>query len=139
SGSGKSTLAKALVGLVPFAGTLTIDGRSYASAGDLDQAYRRAVQIVFQNPDTSLNPRHRIGDILSRPLHLLGAPAGKADVAALLEQVRLPAEFADRFPHQLSGGQRQRASIARALAARPKLVICDEITAALDVSTQAAI
>ncbi len=139
SGSGKSTLAKALVGLVPFTGALMINGCTYVSAGDLDQAYRRAVQIVFQNPDTSLNPRHRIGEILSRPLRLLGAPVGRADVAALLEQVQLPAEFADRFPHQLSGGQRQRASIARALAAKPKLVICDEITSALDVSTQAAI
>ena len=139
SGSGKSTLAKALVGLVPFAGTVSVGRRDYAGARELDRPYRRAVQIVFQNPDSSLNPRHRIGEILSRPLHLLGEPAGAPRVSALLEQVRLPPEFANRFPHQLSGGQRQRASIARALAARPRLIICDEITSALDVSTQAAI
>lgn len=139
SGSGKSTLARALVGLVPFAGTISINNRTYTSARALDHDYRRAVQIVFQNPDTSLNPRQRIGEILSRPLHLLGSAAGKTPVAELLEQVRLPAEFVQRFPHQLSGGQRQRVSIARALAARPQLIICDEITSALDVSTQAAI
>jgi peptide/nickel transport system ATP-binding protein len=97
------------------------------------------VQIVFQNPDTSLNPRHRIGEILGRPLRLLGRAAGKAEIAALLEEVQLPAAFAQRYPHQLSGGQRQRAAIARALAARPELIICDEITSALDVSTQAAV
>lgn len=139
SGSGKSTLAKAMVGLVPFVGCVSIGGKDYRSARQFDRTYRRAVQIVFQNPDTSLNPRHRIGEILSRPLRLLGEPSGVAQVAALLEQVRLPAEFADRFPHQLSGGERQRTSIARALAAKPKLIICDEVTSALDVSTQAAI
>lgn len=139
SGSGKSTLGKALVGLAPFSGRFALAGRDYDGARTLDAAYRRTVQIVFQNPDTSLNPRHRIGEILSRPFRLLGETAGKAQVAALLEAVQLPPSFAERFPHQLSGGQRQRASIARALAAKPKLIICDEITSALDVSTQAAI
>jgi peptide/nickel transport system ATP-binding protein len=139
SGSGKSTLGRALVGLVPFSGRVSLGGRNYDGARAFDALYRRAVQIVFQNPDTSLNPRHRIGEILGRPLRLLGRAAGKAEIAALLEEVQLPAAFAQRYPHQLSGGQRQRAAIARALAARPELIICDEITSALDVSTQAAV
>jgi peptide/nickel transport system ATP-binding protein len=139
SGSGKSTLGKALVGLVRFTGRVSLGGSDYDGVRALDAQYRRSVQIVFQNPDTSLNPRHRIGEILSRPLRLLGEAAGKAEVAALLEEVQLPVSFAERYPHQLSGGQRQRAAIARALAARPRLIICDEITSALDVSTQAAV
>jgi len=139
SGSGKSTLARALAGLVPFTGTIGVDGRGYASARALDAGYRGAVQIVFQNPDTSLNPRHRITEILKRPLKLSGLRHGRPEIEALLDAVRLPAEFARRYPHQLSGGQKQRIAIARALATRPKLIICDEITSALDVSTQAAI
>lgn len=97
------------------------------------------MQIVFQNPDTSLNPRQRIAEILKRPLKLAGLRHGLPEIEALLEAVRLPPEFAQRHPHQLSGGQKQRIAIARALATRPRLIICDEITSALDVSTQAAI
>jgi peptide/nickel transport system ATP-binding protein len=95
------------------------------------------VQIVFQNPDSSLNPRQRVEEILSRPLRLFGGSA--AEIPALLEQVQLPAEYARRWPHQLSGGEKQRVAIARAFAAKPRLVICDEITASLDVLVQAAV
>jgi peptide/nickel transport system ATP-binding protein len=137
SGSGKSSMARALTGLARFSGDISFAGRTLRGAQDMNAAYRRDVQIVFQHPDASLNPRHRISEILSRPLKLHdGDPA---DVSRLLEQVRLPASYAQRFPHQLSGGEKQRVAIARAFAARPKLVICDEITAPLDVSVQAQI
>ena len=142
SGSGKSTLAKALTGLNPFEGEIRFAGRSIGGLKDMDRAYRRDVQIIFQHPDSSLNPRQRIREILSRPLALYGTPEQRGDknaIASLLEQVRLPAAYADRYPHQLSGGEKQRVAIARAFASRPKLVICDEITSALDVSVQASV
>ena len=103
----------------------------------MDRAYRKAVQIVFQHPDSSLNPRQTVGDILARPLRLYGGDV--STIPALLEEVRLPASYARRYPHQLSGGEKQRVAIARAFAARPDLVICDEITAPLDVSVQASV
>ena len=137
SGSGKSSLARALTGLANFSGTITAAGHPIKSAGDMNKAYRRAVQIVFQNPDASLNPRMRIGEILARPLHLYGGDP--KNVAQLLDQVRLPSAYAGKYPHQLSGGEKQRVAIARAFAARPELVICDEITASLDVSVQAQV
>jgi peptide/nickel transport system ATP-binding protein len=142
SGSGKSTLARALTGLAPFEGRLTLAGRPATSAAEMGRDWRRQVQIVFQHPDSSLNPRQRIGEILSRPMRLYGDPEGRspaAAVRALLASVRLPAEFADRFPHQISGGEKQRVAIARAFAPRPRLVICDEVTSSLDVSVQAAV
>ncbi|HET8727983.1 MAG TPA: ATP-binding cassette domain-containing protein, partial [Alphaproteobacteria bacterium] len=142
SGSGKSTVAKALVGLNPFEGSIVFDQRRITGRAAMDQTYRRDVQVIFQHPDSSLNPRQRIGDILARPLRLYGVDGDggvKARIAGLLEDVQLPAEFAQRYPHQLSGGEKQRVAIARAFASRPRLVICDEITSALDVSIQAAI
>jgi len=98
---------------------------------------RRAVQIVFQHPDSSLNPRQTVADILARPLRLYGGDV--STIPALLEEVRLPAAYARRYPHQLSGGEKQRVAIARAFAAKPDLIICDEITAPLDVSVQASV
>jgi peptide/nickel transport system ATP-binding protein len=137
SGSGKSSIARALTGLVRFSGRICFNDRAIQGARDMNAEYRRDVQIVFQHPDSSLNPRHRVAEILSRPLKLYGG--NPADVPRLLDQVRLPAPYANRWPHQLSGGEKQRVAIARAFAARPKLVICDEITAPLDVSVQAQI
>jgi peptide/nickel transport system ATP-binding protein len=143
SGSGKSTIARAIAGLHDFTGTLTLEGRAFSERGALDRSYRRAAQIIFQNPDASLNPRQRVRDILSRPLKLYGIAKGRAEidrrVGELLAQVLLPPEFARRYPHQLSGGEKQRVAIARAFAAEPRLVLCDEITSSLDVSVQASI
>lgn len=142
SGSGKSSLAKALTGLVPFSGKIDFNGYNLFGRAEMDKDYRRRVQMIFQHPDASLNPRQRIGEIIARPLRLYGLPKGETEaqaVARLLEDVRLPASFARRFPHELSGGQKQRVAIARAFAHPPELVICDEITAALDVSVQATV
>jgi peptide/nickel transport system ATP-binding protein len=140
SGSGKSTLAKAMTGLNRFEGKIWFDGREIKSLGDMDNAYRKDVQIIFQHPDASLNPRQKIFGILSRPLKLFGdATDLDKQVGDMLEQVRLPRTHANRYPHQLSGGEKQRVAIARAFASKPKLVICDEITSALDVSVQASV
>ncbi len=142
SGSGKSTMAKVLSGLQDFDGTVGFQGRSFAGRREIDRNYRRAMQIVFQHPDASLNPRQSVGEILSRPLLLYDmVPKDQSvrRIEELLADVRLPAEYARRFPHQLSGGEKQRIAIARAFAAEPALVICDEITASLDVSVQAEV
>ena len=142
SGCGKSTLARALVGLTDFHGQVRLDGRTFDHRLAFDRDYRQAVQIVFQHPDLSLNPRKRVGQIVGRPLRLyegLGGAALRQKVAELLEQVRLPAEYASRRPFELSGGEKQRVAIARAFGPRPRLVICDEITSGLDVSVQASI
>lgn len=142
SGSGKSTIGKVMAGLQEFEGKLEFDGRTFTSRKQIDRIYRRRVQLAFQHPDASLNPRQRIGTIIGRPLKLYGiVPADqlKQRVGDLLEMVRLPRDYANRYPHQLSGGEKQRVAIARAFAAEPDLVICDEVTAALDVSVQAAV
>ncbi|MFZ6991995.1 dipeptide ABC transporter ATP-binding protein [Curtobacterium sp. RRHDQ66] len=145
SGSGKSTLATALAGLVP-AESGSFDYTDDTVTGDLREPVagrsaelRRAVQLVFQNADTSLNPRRTVGAAIARPLRLFTGSSSRERVAELLTQVGLGPEFANRLPAQLSGGQRQRVGIARALAAGPRLVIADEITTALDVQVQAGI
>lgn len=140
SGSGKSTLAKAMTGLNTFEGRIWFDGRAITGLRDMNTAYRKDVQIIFQHPDASLNPRQKICEILSRPLKLYGKIDNlDQQIGDMLEQVRLPRMHANRYPHQLSGGEKQRVAIARAFASKPKLVICDEITSALDVSVQASI
>ncbi|MDX6532355.1 MAG: peptide/nickel transport system ATP-binding protein ddpF [Gaiellales bacterium] len=144
SGSGKTTIARCVVGLhAPSSGTVALDDKPLAAlASARAHAERRDIQIVFQNPYDSLNPRRTVADAVSwsaRSLRGLSARQARADVGALLEQVRLPARVADRYPGELSGGERQRVAIARALAAGPKLLVCDEVTAALDVSVQAAV
>ncbi len=146
SGSGKSTVARLVVGLYPpTAGTIAFAGQELASLRGAREiaALRRRLQIIFQDPYASLNPRWRVRDIIAEPLvvHALlnGRAALSARVEELLLQVGLAAADADKFPHEFSGGQRQRISIARALASAPDFLVCDEPTSALDVSVQAQI
>lgn len=145
SGSGKSTILKTIAGLQgALSGRITLSGTDDLT-GPVESRPRgslRKVQLVFQNPDASLNPRKTIGEILRRPLELyFDLATGVMDQAvdALLQRVNLPESYKGRFPGQLSGGEKQRVAIARALAAKPELILCDEITSALDVSVQAAI
>ncbi|MGI4941789.1 MAG: ABC transporter ATP-binding protein [Janthinobacterium lividum] len=144
SGSGKSTLARVLTGLLPaHAGEIRLDGAALAAAaGGRTAEQLRRVQIVFQMADTALNPAHSVGRIVARPLAFYGRVAGaerKRRVAELLDMVRLPPAFADRRPGDLSGGQKQRVNLARALAADPAALICDEVTSALDTVVAAAV
>ncbi len=142
SGCGKSSLARALTGLREFEGEIRIGERAARSPADMDRGYRSRIQVVFQNPDHSLNPRHTIGTILARPLRLYRGVSGatlRDRVAGLLSRVQLPRHFAERYPHELSGGEKQRVAIARALGAEPDVIICDEITSGLDASVQAAV
>ncbi|MBZ9890027.1 ABC transporter ATP-binding protein [Mesorhizobium sp. BR1-1-3] len=143
SGCGKSTTAKALAGLVPYSGDIAIGGRNLSGLGrDERKAVRRDVQMIFQDPYASLDPRMRVGDLVAEPLLIHGI-ASKEErsqrVAALFERVGLSADQMELYPHEFSGGQRQRVCIARALALRPKLIIADESVSALDVSVQARV
>jgi peptide/nickel transport system ATP-binding protein len=144
SGCGKSTLSRALVGLLPLrSGSVLYDGHDVAhQSAAAWRGTRRQVQMIFQDPYASLNPRMRIGDMLAEPLLVHGiVPRAEVarETARLLDIVQLPAEAAKRYPHQFSGGQRQRIGIARALSLRPQILICDESVSALDVSIQAQI
>jgi peptide/nickel transport system ATP-binding protein len=144
SGSGKSTLARAVAGLhPPFAGKVLLDGKELAgSALDRSKADRHRIQIVFQSADTSLNPKHTVERTLRRVLDFYGdVPVEKRPdrVSELLELVQLPTIYANRRPNQLSGGEKQRVNLARALAAQPEILICDEITSALDNLVAASI
>jgi len=137
SGSGKSTLARVICGLLPpRSGSLWFDGAPLPRRlADRGPEVRRRIQLVYQNPDVAMNPRHTIGDVVGRPVEVfLGAGAEHAAerTRELLGLVDLPADLERRYPGQLSGGQKQRVCIARALAAEPDLVICDEVTSALD-------
>lgn len=140
SGSGKTTLGRAILGLAPVTGgEIRFAGRTISG---LDRRRRRAlsedIQVVFQDPYTSLNPAMTVEDILCEPLLVTGMPRrdARARVAALLADVRLPADAGKRLPREFSGGQRQRIAIARALTRSPRLVVCDEPVSALDLSTQ---
>ncbi|MBL4893088.1 MAG: ABC transporter ATP-binding protein [Rhizobiaceae bacterium] len=142
SGSGKSTLGRCLVRLHrPTGGSVLFEGRDIAGMEERGlEPLRRDLQMIFQDPMSSLNPRHTIAKIIARPLRLYGASGSDEKLAKpVLEKVHLPLDFTNRYPHQLSGGQRQRVGIARAIALNPKLFLADEIVSGLDVSTQAQI
>ncbi|WP_043340659.1 ABC transporter ATP-binding protein [Belnapia moabensis] len=145
SGCGKSTVGKAILKLFPVtAGQVVLDGKRIddMSASAL-RPLRRRMQVVFQDPFSSLNPRMRVRDILAEPIHNFGLARNGAEleekVGKLMDTVRLPRDAVNRWPHEFSGGQRQRIGIARALAAEPDLIICDEAVSALDVSVKAQI
>jgi len=137
SGSGKSTLARVITGLLPpQSGTIKFEDQELPKMlAGRDKEQLRAIQMIYQMPDVALNPRQKISEIIGRPLEFylgLKGASKKARVGELLEQIELPADFGDRLPGQLSGGEKQRVCIARALAANPELIICDEVTSALD-------
>jgi peptide/nickel transport system ATP-binding protein len=145
SGCGKSTVGRAILRLFDItAGQVVLDGRRIddLSAATL-RPLRRRVQVVFQDPFSSLNPRMRVRDILAEPIRNFGLASSARDmdarIAKLMDQVRLPRDAVERWPHEFSGGQRQRIGIARALAAEPDLIVCDEAVSALDVSVKAQI
>ena len=145
SGSGKSTILKAIAGLIPTRhGKITYNGSELlkASIDQRDKNQLRRIQLIFQNPDDSLNPRQTVAQILAQPLRLY---FGLSDQELhdrsvdILERVRLGGHYLERLPSQLSGGEKQRVAVARAFIAEPELVLCDEVTSALDVSVQAAV
>jgi peptide/nickel transport system ATP-binding protein len=145
SGCGKSTVGRAILRLFDVtAGQVVLDGQRIDNLSpDRLRQMRRRVQVVFQDPFSSLNPRLRVRDILAEPIRNFGLAKSSAEleskVAALMDTVRLPRDALDRRPHEFSGGQRQRICIARALAAEPDLIVCDEAVSALDVSVKAQI
>src|SRR6185437_4796134 len=143
SGCGKSTVARLVVGLFPpTSGKIRFEGQSL-SAARAQPALRRRMNMIFQDPYASLNPRWRVRDIVAEPLRAFGLLSGRDTigdrVGELLRQVGLAPADGEKFPHEFSGGQRQRISIARALSSEPEFLVCDEPTSALDVSVQAQI
>lgn len=140
SGSGKTTIGRAILGLVPAKdGIIRFDGQDITRASRTERrALSRDIQVVFQDPYTSLNPSLSIEQILAEPLRAQGVERSAASkrVRELLDHVKLPSDAADRLPREFSGGQRQRIAIARALALNPRLIVCDEPVSALDLSTQ---
>ena len=144
SGSGKTTIGRAAVGLLPVVeGSLIVDGVELAGASRSTlNKVRKDVGMVFQDPSSSLNPRLPIGESIGEPMYLAGVAKGaqlQTRIEQLLDQVRLPRNYRNRYPHELSGGQKQRVGIARALSLKPKLLVADEPTSALDVSVQATV
>lgn len=145
SGCGKSTVGRSVLRLeTPTAGSVRIDGCALESLTSKEMRdLRKRVQVIFQDPFGSLNPRMKIRDIIAEPLVNFGLAKDAADldvrISRLLDLVRLPADAANRWPHEFSGGQRQRICIARALACEPDLIVCDEAVSALDVSMKAQI
>jgi ABC-type glutathione transport system ATPase component len=141
SGSGKSTLLRLLCALDhPTSGTIEFEGRRISGQPERRLRFlRRRLQVVFQDPMSSLDPRMRVRDIVAEPLVAQRHPDPASRVREVLSDVGLPADAADRYPHQFSGGQRQRIAIARALAPRPEVLVADEPVSALDVSVRAQI
>lgn len=144
SGCGKTTLGRSIARLYqPTDGHILFEGKDITQLGGEEMRQIRArLQMIFQDPAESLNPRHTIGEVLEEPFLIhsdLSAEARRAAVAELLERVGLPGSYINRYPHEFSGGQRQRIGIARAISQRPKLIICDEPVSALDVSIQSQV
>ncbi|WP_394688854.1 ATP-binding cassette domain-containing protein [Hoeflea sp.] len=141
SGSGKSTLGRALLRLIePTNGTIRFDGKGITHLGeDALRPIRRRMQMIFQDPMSSLNPRRRVGAIIADPLALHGFDGIDGRIDDALDHVGLPRSFRNRYPHELSGGQRQRVGIARAIALKPEFILADEIVSGLDVSSQAQV
>ena len=144
SGCGKSTIGRSIVRLKDItAGRVSFYGRDLNSYSTRDMDFRKRLQIIFQNPDSSLNPKHKVKTIIGRPLKLFGLANSAKEIRQksleLLEMVRLGSDYLHRFPHEMSGGEKQRVAIARAFASRPSFIVCDEVTSALDVSVQASV